>query len=71
MGGNPGKIDLYVGKEVVKKNIPMDDAPDALIQLIKVRFGYMQGMTLLLSAALCIRCTEPDQPWPQPGERGG
>ena len=36
VGGNPGKIDLYVGKEVVKKNIPMDSAPDALIQLIKV-----------------------------------
>lgn len=35
VGGSPGKIDLYVGKEVVKRNIPMADAPDALIQLIK------------------------------------
>lgn len=35
VGGAPGKIDLYVGKEVVKRGIPMDDAPDALIQLIK------------------------------------
>jgi len=35
VGGAPGKIDLYVGKEVVKKGIPMEGAPDALIQLIK------------------------------------
>ena len=30
-----GKIDLYVGKEVVQRGIPMDTAPDALVQLIK------------------------------------
>lgn len=35
VGGAPGKIDLYVGKEVVKKGIQMDTAPDQLIQLIK------------------------------------
>jgi len=35
VGGAPGKIDLYVGKEVVKKGIDMETAPDALIQLIK------------------------------------
>uniref|UniRef100_A0A7S0WSW2 4-hydroxy-3-methylbut-2-en-1-yl diphosphate synthase (ferredoxin), chloroplastic n=1 Tax=Pyramimonas obovata TaxID=1411642 RepID=A0A7S0WSW2_9CHLO len=35
VGTLPGKIDLYVGKEVVKKNINEDIAVDALIQLIK------------------------------------
>jgi len=35
VGGAPGKIDLYVGKEVVQRNIPNDEACDALIQLIK------------------------------------
>ena len=35
VGGAPGKVDLYVGKEVVQKGIPNDDACDALIQLIK------------------------------------
>ena len=35
VGGAPGKIDLYVGKEVVKKGIAMEGAPDQLIQLIK------------------------------------
>ena len=36
VGGAPGKIDLYVGKEVVKRGIPMDGACDVLVQLIKV-----------------------------------
>ena len=35
VGGAPGKIDLYVGKEVVKRAIPNDEACDELIQLIK------------------------------------
>jgi (E)-4-hydroxy-3-methylbut-2-enyl-diphosphate synthase len=34
-GGAPGKIDLYVGKEVVRRGIPFDGACDELIQLIK------------------------------------
>jgi len=35
VGGAPGKVDLYVGKEVVQKAIPNDDACDALVELIK------------------------------------
>jgi (E)-4-hydroxy-3-methylbut-2-enyl-diphosphate synthase len=35
VGGAPGKIQLYVGKEMVKTNIPEEEAPDALITLIK------------------------------------
>ncbi|KAL9274459.1 4-hydroxy-3-methylbut-2-en-1-yl diphosphate synthase (ferredoxin), chloroplastic-like protein [Drosera capensis] len=35
VGGAPGKIDLYVGKNVVKRGIAMEHATDALIQLIK------------------------------------
>ncbi|KAH0712989.1 hypothetical protein KY289_008948 [Solanum tuberosum] len=35
VGGAPGKIDLYVGKTVVKRAIEMEHATDALIQLIK------------------------------------
>lgn len=35
VGGAPGKIDLYVGKEVVKRAIPNEQATDELIQLIK------------------------------------
>ncbi|EFJ45455.1 hypothetical protein VOLCADRAFT_63610 [Volvox carteri f. nagariensis] len=35
VGGAPGKIDLYVGKEVVRRAIPMESACDQLIELIK------------------------------------
>ena len=35
VGGAPGKIDLYVGKEVVRRGVAMDGAPDELISLIK------------------------------------
>lgn len=35
VGGAPGKIDLYVGKNVVKRGIAMEEATDALINLIK------------------------------------
>ena len=35
VGGAPEKINLYVGKEPVKFNIPQDEAVERLIDLIK------------------------------------
>jgi (E)-4-hydroxy-3-methylbut-2-enyl-diphosphate synthase len=35
VGGAPGKIDLYVGKEVVRRAVPMAAACDELVDLIK------------------------------------
>jgi hypothetical protein len=35
VGTGPGKIHLYKEKEVVRKNIPEDEAVDALIELIR------------------------------------
>jgi len=35
VGGMPGKINLYVGKECVKYNIPADEADQRLIDLIR------------------------------------
>jgi (E)-4-hydroxy-3-methylbut-2-enyl-diphosphate synthase len=35
VGSGPGKITLYKGKEVVKKNVPSDIAVDELINLLK------------------------------------
>lgn len=35
VGGAPGKVNLYVGKECVRHHIPADQAVDALIDLIK------------------------------------
>merc|ERR1711967_202342 len=38
VGGAPGKVDLYVGKEVVKRGIPNPEACDALVDLI-IEYG--------------------------------
>jgi (E)-4-hydroxy-3-methylbut-2-enyl-diphosphate synthase len=35
VGGAPSKVNLYVGRDVVKKNIPEEEAPEALVNLIK------------------------------------
>jgi (E)-4-hydroxy-3-methylbut-2-enyl-diphosphate synthase len=35
VGSVPGKVDLYVNYDVVKKGIPSDEAVDALVDLIK------------------------------------
>ena len=43
VGTLPGKIDLYYGKEVVRKNIPSDVAVDELIELIK-EYGMWQDI---------------------------
>lgn len=35
VGGAPGKVDLYVGKDVIRRAIPNEKACDELVQLIK------------------------------------
>ena len=35
VGGAPGKVNLYVGKECVERNVPQDVADDRLIDLLK------------------------------------
>jgi len=41
VGAGPGRITLYKGKEVVKKNIPEDQAIDELIALIKANGDWV------------------------------
>ena len=53
VGGAPGKIDLYVGKEVVRRAIPMDDATNQLIELIKEHDRL--GVTNLLRLETCTQ----------------
>lgn len=45
VGGAPGKIDLYVGKEVVRRAIPMEGACDQLIDLIKEHGRWVEPET--------------------------
>jgi len=42
VGSGPGRITLYKGKEVVRKNVPSDDAVDALINLIRDNGDWLE-----------------------------
>lgn len=42
VGSRPGKIDLYVGKECVEKNIDFADADDRLVELIKAHGRWVE-----------------------------
>ncbi|XP_074565020.1 4-hydroxy-3-methylbut-2-en-1-yl diphosphate synthase (ferredoxin), chloroplastic-like [Curcuma longa] len=58
VGGAPGKIDLYVGKTVLKRGIEMEYATDALIQLIKDHGRWVDPQLksrLLAALLLCYR----------------
>ncbi len=42
VGGAPGKVNLYVGKECVERNVPEADAADRLVDLIKERGRWVE-----------------------------
>jgi (E)-4-hydroxy-3-methylbut-2-enyl-diphosphate synthase len=44
VGTGPGKITLYKGKEVVKKNIDEKDAVDALVGLIREHGDWVEKL---------------------------
>jgi (E)-4-hydroxy-3-methylbut-2-enyl-diphosphate synthase len=43
VGSKPGKIDLYVGKECVEKDIDFADADDRLVELIKLHGRWQEA----------------------------
>lgn len=49
VGGAPGKINLYVGKEAVKFNIPEDEAVERLVDLIKEHERWIEAPELAVS----------------------
>lgn len=46
VGSGPGKITLYKGKEVVKRNVPSEIAVDELIQLLKDNEAWVEPATI-------------------------
>lgn len=42
MGGSPGHVNLYVGKEVVEKSVPEAEADERLIALIKAHGRWVE-----------------------------
>jgi (E)-4-hydroxy-3-methylbut-2-enyl-diphosphate synthase len=51
VGGAPGKINLYVGKDCVQYNLPQDGADDRLIELIKQRGRWQEPLVAIPGAA--------------------
>jgi len=42
VGSGPGRVNLYVGKELVVRNVPDDTADDRLVQLIRERGRWVE-----------------------------
>ncbi len=42
VGGAPGRVNLYVGKDCVERNIVSEEAPDRLVQLIQSRGQWVE-----------------------------
>jgi (E)-4-hydroxy-3-methylbut-2-enyl-diphosphate synthase len=42
MGGAPGRVNLYVGRECVERNVPAEDADDRLVALIKAHGRWVE-----------------------------
>jgi len=51
VGGAPGKINLYVGKEAVKFNLPEDEAVERLVGLIKEHGKWIEAPTEVVEIA--------------------
>ena len=51
VGTGPGKITLYKEKEVVQRNIPEDEAVDALIELIRSHGDWVEAPERASSSA--------------------
>jgi len=46
VGGSPGTVNLYVGKEMVQRGIPGAEAPDRLVELIQARGKWVDPTAL-------------------------
>lgn len=54
VGSKPGKIDLYVGKKCVERNIDFAEADDRLIELIKVHGRWCEPDSLIPRQAIAL-----------------
>ncbi|HEV7665415.1 MAG TPA: (E)-4-hydroxy-3-methylbut-2-enyl-diphosphate synthase [Chloroflexota bacterium] len=45
VGGSPGKVNLYVGKDVVEKAVPEEEADQRLVDLIKQHGKWVEAKT--------------------------
>ena len=47
VGSGPGKITLYKGKEIVKRNVPSEIAVEELINLLKENDVWIEQQVLI------------------------
>jgi len=45
VGGSPGTVNLYVGKNLVERGVPSEEAPDRLVELIKAHGKWVEPPT--------------------------
>jgi (E)-4-hydroxy-3-methylbut-2-enyl-diphosphate synthase len=45
MGGAPGKVNLFVGKQCVEKGVPTEEATDRLVELIKAHGRWIDPLS--------------------------
>jgi (E)-4-hydroxy-3-methylbut-2-enyl-diphosphate synthase len=57
VGSGPGKITLYKGKEVVKRNVPSEVAVDELITLLKENDALGRDGVIFLLKKLVDFCS--------------
>jgi (E)-4-hydroxy-3-methylbut-2-enyl-diphosphate synthase len=50
MGGAPGRVNLYVGRECVERNVPAEDADDRLVAVIKAHGRWAEPDASALEA---------------------
>jgi (E)-4-hydroxy-3-methylbut-2-enyl-diphosphate synthase len=43
VGGAPGQVNLYVGKQCVGKGVPAEEADDRLVELIKAHGRWQES----------------------------
>lgn len=51
VGSRPGRIDLYVGKQCVEKNIAFEDADQRLIDLIKKHGRWVEPASVMIESS--------------------
>jgi (E)-4-hydroxy-3-methylbut-2-enyl-diphosphate synthase len=51
VGGAPGQVNLYVGKALVERNVPQDEADDRLVALIQSRGRWREALVAAPSTA--------------------
>ena len=54
VGWKPGKVNLYVSKECVVRDVPEDEAPDRLVDLIRAHGRWIDPPAIVEGASVAV-----------------